>query len=47
MIRKMNILIQGGIKRGNKEIVDTYSKKLNFWERKKSSESLVIKQVLL
>ena len=47
MIRKMNILIQGGIKRGNKEIVDTYSKKLNFWEQKKSSETPVTKQVLL
>ena len=46
MIRKMNILIQGGIKRGNKEIVDTYSKKLNFWEQKKNSETLVTKQVL-
>ena len=47
MIKKMNILIQGGIKRGNKEIVDTYSKKLNFWEQKKSSETLVTKQILL
>ena len=47
MIRKMNILIQGAIKRGNKEIVDTYSKKLNFWEQKKSSETLVTKQILL
>ena len=47
MIRKMNILIQGAIKRGNKEIVDTYSKKLNFWEQKKSSETLITKQVLL
>jgi GT2 family glycosyltransferase len=47
MIRKMNILIQGAIKRGNKEIVDTYSKKLNFWEQKKSSETPVTKQVLL
>ena len=46
MIRKMNILIQGGIKRGNKAIVDTYSKKLNFWEQKKNSETLVTKQVL-
>jgi hypothetical protein len=31
MISKINILIQGGIKRGNTDIVDIYSKKLNSW----------------
>lgn len=37
MIKKINILIQGGTKRGNTDIVDIYSEKLDFWEQKKTS----------
>ena len=47
MIKKLNILIQGGTKRGNKDIVDIYSEKLNFWEQKKTSETLIKYQVKL
>jgi glycosyltransferase involved in cell wall biosynthesis len=36
MIGKINILIQGGIKRGNMEIVDIYSKKLDDWANEDS-----------
>jgi len=47
MIKKLNILIQGGTKRGNKDIVDIYSEKLDFWEQKKTSETLIKYQVKL
>jgi len=47
MIKKLNILIQGGTKRGNKDIVDIYSEKLDFWEQKKTLETLIKYQVKL
>jgi glycosyltransferase involved in cell wall biosynthesis len=46
MIGKINILIQGGIKRGNMEIVDIYSKKLDDWANEDSKFNSRIPQHL-
>jgi len=46
MIGKINILIQGGIKRGNMEIVDIYSKKLDDWAHEDSKFNSRIPQHL-
>ena len=31
LLKKLNILINGGLKRGNSEVVDFYSEKLAYW----------------
>ena len=47
MKRKINVLIQGGIKRGNTDIVDTYSKKLKSWADGRYSLNSSPQEVLL
>ena len=47
MKRKINVLIQGGIKRGNTDIVDIYSKKLKSWADGRYSLNSSTQEVLL
>jgi hypothetical protein len=47
MKRKINVLIQGGIKRGNTDIVDIYSKKLKSWADVRYSLNSSTQEVLL
>ena len=47
LMQKLNIIIQGGIKRDNIEIVDLYTKKLKYWENKEYLDNLKEQKITL